>query len=298
MAGRGHMPPPYARHHLPGPGMMWPEPFGPIMGPPIGPHPLDFLPPPEFLEHKIATQHAEMQRLASENQRLAATHVALRQELAAAQQELQRLQAHMAALQNDKDEQIRSILDKTAKMEAELLATESLKAELQQAHAEAQNLMSVRQELTAQGQQLNQELQRAHAEVQQVPAMHTELDGLRQEVQRARTAFEYEKAANSEQMEQIQAMEKNLVSMAREVEKLRAEIANVPEKRGRAASYGGAYNGPDASFSSVGQNMYGDGYGMSQMPVGPESVVPYAAGAGAAWGGYDVPRGVGSHVRR
>lgn len=38
---------------------------------------------------------------------------------------------------------------------------------------------------------------------------------------------EYEKKANIELMEQRQAMEKNLVSMAREVEKLRAELVNV-----------------------------------------------------------------------
>lgn len=47
-----------------------------------------------------------------------------------------------------------------------------------------------------------------------------------------RTAFEYEKKANAEQLEQRQAMEKNLVSMARDVEKLRAELTNA-EKRQR-----------------------------------------------------------------
>lgn len=45
----------------------------------------------------------------------------------------------------------------------------------------------------------------------------------------SRTAHEYEMKASAEQMEQKQAMEKNLVSMAREIEKLRAEL----EKRGR-----------------------------------------------------------------
>ena len=39
------------------------------------------------------------------------------------------------------------------------------------------------------------------------------------------TAVEYEKKGNIELMEQRQAMEKNLVSMAREVEKLCAELA-------------------------------------------------------------------------
>lgn len=40
-----------------------------------------------------------------------------------------------------------------------------------------------------------------------------------------RNAIDYEKKANIELMEQRQAMEKNLVSMAREVEKLRADLA-------------------------------------------------------------------------
>lgn len=41
-----------------------------------------------------------------------------------------------------------------------------------------------------------------------------------------RAAIDYEKKGNIELMEQRQAMEKNLVSMAREVEKLRAELSN------------------------------------------------------------------------
>lgn len=47
-----------------------------------------------------------------------------------------------------------------------------------------------------------------------------------------RNAFEYEKKANAEQLEQRQAMEKNLVDMARDLEKLRAEAMNA-EKRAR-----------------------------------------------------------------
>ena len=45
-----------------------------------------------------------------------------------------------------------------------------------------------------------------------------------------RNAFEYEKNANAELLEQRTAMEKNLVSMAREVEKLRAELTNTEKK--------------------------------------------------------------------
>jgi hypothetical protein len=45
-----------------------------------------------------------------------------------------------------------------------------------------------------------------------------------------RNAFEYEKNANAELLEQRTVMEKNLVSMAREVEKLRAELTNSDKK--------------------------------------------------------------------
>lgn len=50
-----------------------------------------------------------------------------------------------------------------------------------------------------------------------------------------RAAIEYEKKGFAENYEHGQMMEKKLVSMAREMEKLRAEIANA-EKRARAAA--------------------------------------------------------------
>jgi len=53
-----------------------------------------------------------------------------------------------------------------------------------------------------------------------------------------RQAIEYEKKGYAENYEQGQVMETNLISMAREVEKLRAEVANA-EKRARAAAAAG-----------------------------------------------------------
>ena len=46
-------------------------------------HGLPAMPP--LMDVKATTQHAEIQRLLTEDQRLAATHIALRQELAVAQ---------------------------------------------------------------------------------------------------------------------------------------------------------------------------------------------------------------------
>jgi len=53
-----------------------------------------------------------------------------------------------------------------------------------------------------------------------------------------RAAIEYEKKGFAENYEHGQVMEKKLVAMAREMEKLRAEIANA-EKRARAAAAAG-----------------------------------------------------------
>lgn len=51
----------------------------------------------------------------------------------------------------------------------------------------------------------------------------------------SRAAIEYEKKGSADNYEHGQVMEQNLISMARELEKLRAEIANA-EKRARAAA--------------------------------------------------------------
>lgn len=53
-----------------------------------------------------------------------------------------------------------------------------------------------------------------------------------------RAAIEYEKKGYAENYEHGQMMEQKLVTMARELEKLRAEVANA-EKRARASAAAG-----------------------------------------------------------
>lgn len=193
MGSKGRIPPPHLRRPLPGPGMGPPEPFGPGIRPPPpgGFPPFDMLPPPEVMEQKLAAQHVEMQRLVTENQRLASTHGTLRQELAGAQHELQMLHSQIGAVKSERDQQMRNMTEKIAKMEAELQAAEPLKSDLQKARGEAQSLVAARQELIAKAQQLSQDLQRAHTDVQQIPALMAELDSLRQEYQHCRFELYY-----------------------------------------------------------------------------------------------------------
>ncbi|KAK6934061.1 hypothetical protein RJ641_036955 [Dillenia turbinata] len=274
MGSKGRMPPPHLRHSLPGP-MVHPDPYGPGIRPPPGAFsPFDMLPPPEILEQKLAAQHGEMQTLATENQRLAATHGTLRQELAAAQHELQILQAQIGAVKSQREQQMRGLMDKIAKMEAELKIAEPVKLELQKARAEAENLVVSRQELISKVQQLTQDLQRTHSDVQQIPALIAELENLRQEYQHCRVTYDYEKKLYNDHLESLQVMEKNYINMAREVEKLRAELTNTANIERRAGlPYGAAsgYNENEASgHHPAGQNSFDDGYSAPQVraPVG------------------------------
>lgn len=181
MGSKGRMPPPHVRRPLHS------EPLGHGILPPLGAFPpFDLLPPPEVLEQKLAAQHGEMQRLATENQRLATTHGTLRHELAAAQHELQMLNAQIGGIKAEREQQMRDLLDRIGRMEMDVQAAEPLKAELQKARTEAQGLVVSRQELVSKRQQLNQDLQRVHVDVQQIPALLSELEGLRQEYQHCR----------------------------------------------------------------------------------------------------------------
>lgn len=192
MGSKGRIPPhPHLRRPLPGPGTVHPDPFGPgVHPPPPGPFPpFDILPPPEVMEQKLAAQHVEMQRLATENQRLAATHGTLRQELAAAQHELQMLHAYVGAIKSDREQQLRGLMDNVGKMETELKDAEPVRLELQQARTDAENLVVARQELMSKVHQLTQDLHRVRTDAQQIPALLAELETLRQEYHRCRCLF-------------------------------------------------------------------------------------------------------------
>lgn len=299
MGSKGWMPPPHLRRPPPGPGMGHPEPYGPGMHPLSGPFPhLDMLPPPEIMEQKLAAQHVEMQKLATENQRLAATHGTLRQELAAAQHELQILHAQIGAVKSEREQQMRNLEEKIAKMEADLKAAEPVKLELQQAHTEAQNLVLARDELLSKIHQMSQDLQRVGVEAQQLPALMSELESLRQEYHHCRATYDYEKKFYNDHLESLQAMEKNYMTMAREVEKLRAELTN--------ASSAAGSNENEASGHPMGHSPFGEGYGAHQMhgsfpgaAAGLNATAGTAAYVGAQSGpsaapirpGYEAPKG-------
>ncbi|XP_073108335.1 protein FLX-like 1 [Elaeis guineensis] len=314
MSGRSRMPP----HAMKGPPPPVHDPPPPPFGRGLGPmHPalLDDLrepppfvrgpprplpPHPAIIEERLAGQLQEIQGLLVDNQRLAATHVALKQELAAVRQEIERVNHATATTHAERDLHLREAYDKSMKLESELRAVEAMRAELIQIRGEIQKLGAVRQELTGQVHALTQDLVRASVDLREAPAVKAEIETMKQEVQRMRAGIEYEKKGYAESYEQGQVMEKNLISMAREVEKLRAEVANA-EKRARAAAaagtqaagYGGKYGNPDPSY---GGNPYPAGYGMNPVPGGADVGPQHGTGSGhGSWGVYDMQR---AHGRR
>ncbi|XP_044478774.1 protein FLX-like 3 [Mangifera indica] len=224
-----------------------------IRGPPL-PQPR---PHPALLEEELELQHAEIQRLLSDNRRLVEDRMAMQRELAAAKEELHRMNMVIAEMRTEQEVHLRELVEKGLKLEADLRATEPLKKEAVQLRSEIQKLNNTRNELSGQVQTLQKDLAKSQADNQQIPRLRAEVDGLHQELLHARAAADYEKKANIELVEQRQAMEKNLVSMAREVEKLRAELASVDSRPWVA---GGPYGMNFSSSEGAFPGPYEDGY--------------------------------------
>lgn len=282
-----------------GPGMLLPPPgHGPE------PFPYGMLPPPEVLEQKLAAQRGEMQKLAVENDRLALSHASLRKELAAAQQELQRLQAQGEAAKAAEEQEMRALLDKVGKMEANLKACESVKAELQQAHSEAQSLVAVRQNMLANVQKLSKDLQRNLGEAQQLPSLIAERDAARQEYEHVRNTYEYERKLRVDHSESLQSMKRNYDSMVTELEKLRAELRNTANLDRTGMFYNSNTTQKDDGISShlsVGQIVYDGGYGSGQARTTPTGLADPLSGSPAGTGlrsGFDPSRGNAYDVSR
>ncbi|CAA2973294.1 Hypothetical predicted protein [Olea europaea subsp. europaea] len=286
MASRRNIPLGHERRSSDAPGMTR---HGPLSA---ARHPREQL-SPAFLENKFVSQAAELETLSSDHQKLTSSHMALRQDLVAAQQEVEKLREHIRSTQTEGDIQIRILLDKIAKWEADIRAGERVKKDLQQAHLEARSLVTAKQELTGQIQKATQDMDKARDDLKKLPEMNAELDSLRQEHQRLRKTFEYEKGLNVEKVEQMKVMEKDLVGLAEEVERLRAEVSNAEKAAHVPNLYGGPYMNPHPMNTNVG---YIDDYGRPQYMGGVavgEGMIPSGSGStpavNPAWGGsYDM----------
>ncbi|RDX64276.1 Protein FLX-like 1, partial [Mucuna pruriens] len=237
------------------------------------------------LEDRIDARHRDIQILVADNKRLAGIHVALKQDLAVTQEELRRLSAAAAEVKADRDAEVREIYEKSLKVDAEVRAVAAMSSELDRVRADAQELAAARKELASQLQAVESDLARVRAEAQFVPAMKADIEAMRHEIQRGRNAIEFEKKTHASNLEHRLSMDNNMIIMAREVEKLRAELANA-EKRARAEmaaaakpspGYPANYDNPEMGYGGI--TYPPDSYSMHQIQAGVGTHSPYAAGA-------------------
>ncbi|KAK4423571.1 protein FLX-like 3 [Sesamum alatum] len=228
-----------------------------------GPVPLP--PHPVALEEELDLQQRDIQRLLAENRQVIDDNVMLQRDLTAVKDEIHRLNQVIPKLHADRDAHRRELIDRGLKLEAELRAAEPLRADVVQLRTEAQKLSAQRQELSSQVQTLTKDINRLQTENKQVAAMKADIDKMRKELVDARRVYEYEKKGNEELLEQNRAMEKNLIAMAREIEKLRADQASADRRPRGVGGYVMLNGSPETRYPGP----YGDVYG-----AGP-------------WGSYD-----------
>ncbi|EYU37121.1 hypothetical protein MIMGU_mgv1a0125982mg [Erythranthe guttata] len=184
-------------------------------------------------------------------------------------------------------------------MEADIRNGSSIKKELQEAHNEKRGLVKERLELTNKIQLATKELDNSRADVKKIPEMRAELDSLREEHQRLRKTFEHEKGVNTEKVEQMKTLEKDLIDMSAEVEKLRAEVLNAEMRANAPIPYSGQYVNTGNIYPP---QYYGNGgypesfsmphfypYAVGGFSIGPQVFAgPLVGGDAASGGGFSV----------
>lgn len=178
MAGRNHAP----RHHNGFRNF-----HEPVMNRGSGPLPVH----PAALEEELEMQHREMQRVLAENRHVIDDNTLLQRELTAAKDEIHRMGQVIPKLRAEKKADIRVLFERGFKLEADLRASEPLRAEVIQLRTDMKKLNSLRQELSSQVQGLTKDINQLQAENEQLIGMRADIDGMHKELVEARFDIEF-----------------------------------------------------------------------------------------------------------
>ncbi|KAJ4821706.1 protein FLC EXPRESSOR [Rhynchospora pubera] len=227
------------------------------------------------LHDRLAALDRHIQSLLLDNQRLAAVHVALRQELLQSHHHL-RLSALSASRSRDaKEADLRDALDRSRHAEAAARQVDAVRAQIARLRDDVRTLSLSRDEMVQALVAMRGNLGRMRAENTQLETVAKEIDAMQRELHKGRAAIEFEKKAHAENEEQRKQMETTMASMAREIEKLRADLANA-DKRAQAAAANPGYPGAYANPPEAGAyGSHADPYMQVQrMPDGTAQYVP------------------------
>lgn len=238
---------------------------------------------PNVLEEEIELHEVEFRRLMADRHALAEERLELHRELQAGKEEVRHLNMIIAEINGKKEAYIAELVDKRRKLEAELRANEPLRDEVVHLRGEVEKLLAARKDLSAKAASIMQELNRDRSDKQQLPMLKAEIDGLQQELTHTRKACESEQKVNFELVEQRKAMEKSMISMAQEIQQMRAELANFDGRPwGTGGAYGMKLGSPEVAFPT----QYGDKYNIH---VGVSEKGP-SHPPESSWGTYDKNR--------
>ncbi|OEL21691.1 Protein FLX-like 1 [Dichanthelium oligosanthes] len=231
------------------------------------------------IEERLVARDEDIQDLLVDNQRFAATHVALQQQLIGAQHELRAVSVAATRARAEREGEVRALADQAAHIEGEARAVAAARAEVDQVHADVQVLAAARAELVSRLQVLQEQLARKQTEASKTNSVRAQIETMRREIQKGRAAVDFEKKAHSDNLEQSKAMEKNMIAVASEIERLRGELANaekgitavnpaaaVPNSGYAAyghsdATYTTVYGNPEATYA---RHSYPDAYSTNQ----------------------------------
>ncbi|XP_078166262.1 protein FLX-like 1 [Carex rostrata] len=229
------------------------------------------------LEDRLAAIDREIQALLLDNQRLAAVHVALRQELHQSQQDLRMAAVSASRAREAKEAELREVVERSRHAEAAARRMEAVRSEIARVGEDVRRLSLSRDEMVQRLVGMRGELGRMRAENSRFDFVAKEINTMQHELQKGRAAIEFEKKAHADNEGNRKEMESRVASAMREIDKLRAELANT-EKRAQAAAaanpgYPGAFGNPPPEAGAYGS--YPDPYRQAQsMPDGAAQYAP------------------------
>ncbi|KAF7068693.1 hypothetical protein CFC21_074431 [Triticum aestivum] len=214
------------------------------------------------LEDRIVARDRDIQEFLVDNQRFAATHVALQQQLISAQHELRAVSIAGTRARMEREADVCNIADQAARIEAEARSVAGARVEIEQVHADVRVLAAARNELMDRLKGLREQLGCAQSNSAKSENVRSQIETMRREIQKGRAAVEFEKKAHADNLLQSKAMEKNMIAVASEIERLRGELLNA-EKRATAVTTAAAvtnpgYAQPYSSSEATYATMYGN----------------------------------------
>lgn len=200
------------------------------------------MPLPPF-QGELSVRPEEIRRIAAENTLVLEDILGLMRELDVVEDRIhvltkQTIPGHCA----DNEREYRDIIQGGLKLEEEIHALEPIKEEVLRLSSEKMDLEALCKQLSLKVQSLYRELEHVQSDNRQMTGVREELHDLQEEILRTRIAYEFEKRAKVELLEQSQATERDFMNMKMEAHRLQAEMENMRPGVFRHHAFGSYYN--------------------------------------------------------